>query len=167
MPQTTHLAGKSPIARQVPRVFSVSSLIPRANTPKSRSVRVVTEETTGATKLLSGVYWADPGSTGGWAFGATDPKLDGVPHIGIGEEVYLCLRGRLSVEWEGGTFEFGAGDIVYFPNDRWYRTRVIGDEQVQMFYVMAPPPTSMMSLGPPVTISGEPIEDTQGKEKKG
>jgi hypothetical protein len=61
------------------------------------------------------------------------------------------------VEWEGGSFEFGAGDIVYWPNDRWFRTRVI--EPVQMFYVMAPPPTSMWGLFERVTTTGKPVEE--------
>ena len=74
--------------------------------------------------------------------------------MGVGEEVYLCLSGRVAVEWEGGTFEFGAGDIVYWPNNRWYRGRVISKEPVQVFYVMAPPPTSIWPLGDPVTKSG-------------
>ena len=70
----------------------------------------------------------------------------------MGEEVYLCLKGRVHVEWEGGEFEFGAGDIVFWPNNRWYRTRVL--EPVHMFYVMAPPPTSMWGLGERVTTTG-------------
>ena len=31
----------------------------------------------------------------------------GAHTVGVGEEVYLCLQGRLAVEWEGGEFEFG------------------------------------------------------------
>jgi mannose-6-phosphate isomerase-like protein (cupin superfamily) len=107
--------------------------------------------------MFAGVFWSDPGSKGGWSFGDRDPQVEGCPHVGSCEEVYLCLRGRVAVEWEGGSFEFGAGDIVYWPNNRWYRTRVIGDEPVQMFYVMAPPPTSMWGLGDKVTQTGQPV----------
>lgn len=140
----------------VPRVFRISELVPRANAPDSRSARVATPETVGSKHLFAGVFWSDPGSTGGWSFGQTDPRVEGSPHVGVGEEVYLCLRGRVEVEWEGGTFEFAAGDIVYWPNNRWYRTRVIGDEPAEIFYVMAPPPTSIWSLGEHVTTTGKP-----------
>ena len=134
-------AGMSVSSRDVPRVFAVSELQPRANSATSRSARAVTDETVGAQKLLSGMFWSEPdpaGPGGGWSFGDSDPGVEGAPFIGVGEEVYLCLKGRVHVEWEGGEFEFGAGDIVFWPNNRWYRTRVL--EPVQMFYVMAPPP---------------------------
>jgi mannose-6-phosphate isomerase-like protein (cupin superfamily) len=141
----------------VPRVFSMGSLVPRANSPTSRSARVANSETVGAKYLFAGVFWSDPGAAGGWSFGPVDPGLPGRPHTGEGEEVYLCLAGRFEVEWQGGRFEVGAGDIVFFPNGQWYRTKVISAEPVQVFYVMAPPPTSMWSLGKPVTTTGAPI----------
>jgi mannose-6-phosphate isomerase-like protein (cupin superfamily) len=150
--------GIPPSGHGVPRVFSIANLVPRANSPTSRSARIVNAETTGAKHLFSGVFWSDPGSTGGWSYGPHDPKIDGAPHVGTGEEVYLCLAGRVAVEWEGGKFEFGAGDIVYWPDNQWYRTRVIGNVPVQMFYVMAPPPTSIWSLGERVTKTGDPID---------
>jgi mannose-6-phosphate isomerase-like protein (cupin superfamily) len=146
-------------SRAVPRAFAISELQPRANSATSRSARAVTEETVGATRLLSGMFWSEPGSEGGWSFGDADPGVEGAPYVGVGEEVYLCLKGRVHVEWEGGEFEFGAGDIVFWPNNRWYRTRVVGDEPVQVFYVMAPPPTSMWGLGERVTTAGEPVEE--------
>jgi mannose-6-phosphate isomerase-like protein (cupin superfamily) len=145
--------------RGVPRVFAISELQPRANSATSRSARAVTEETTGATKLLSGMFWSEPGSTGGWSFGDSDPGIEGAPYVGVGEEVYLCLRGRVRVWWEGGEFEFGAGDIVFWPNNRWFKSEVIGDEPVQMFYVMAPPPTSMWGLFERVTTTGDPVRE--------
>ena len=141
-----------------PRVFPISELKFRANSPSSRSARAVTVETTGATKLLSGMFFSEPGSEGGWSFGDRDPHVEGAPWVGVGEEVYLCLQGRLAVEWEGGSFEFGAGDIVFWPNNRWFKSRVISHEPVQMFYCMAPPPTSMWGLGGPVTNTGESAE---------
>src|SRR4051812_30223119 len=95
-----------------PRVFRISELKFRENSPVSRSARAVTEETTGATKLLAGMFWSESGATGGWSFGDRDPHVEGAPWVGVGEEVYLCLQGRVAVTWEGGTFEFGAGDIV-------------------------------------------------------
>ncbi|MBM3803647.1 MAG: cupin domain-containing protein [Acidimicrobiia bacterium] len=146
-----------PSGHGIPRVFTIRDLVPRANSPQSRSARVVNEETTGAKNLFAGVFWSDPGASGGWSFGSADPGVPGCPHVGVGEEVYLCIRGRVAVEWEGGSFEFGAGDIVFWPNNRWFRTRVISDEPVQMFYVMAPPPTSMWGLGDPVSQTGESI----------
>jgi mannose-6-phosphate isomerase-like protein (cupin superfamily) len=143
-------------------VFSIKDLAARANSPSSRSARVVNAETTGAKNMFAGVFWSDPGSEGGWSFGERDPNVEGAPHVGVGEEVYLCLRGRIAVEWEGGAFEFGAGDIVYWPDSRWYRTKVIGDEPVQVFYVMSPPPTSIWPLGEAVTQTGEPITGAKG-----
>src|SRR5262245_61179457 len=100
-------------AKGIPRAFSIADLVPRANSPTSRSARVVNAETTGSQSLFAGVFWSDPGSKGGWSFGDRDPRVEGCPHVGSCEEVYLCLRGRVAVEWEGGSFEFGAGDIVY------------------------------------------------------
>jgi ethanolamine utilization protein EutQ (cupin superfamily) len=144
--------------RGEPRVFPIHELKFRANSPTSRSARAVTEETTGATKLLSGMFFSESGSEGGWSFGDTDPHVEGAPWVGVGEEVYLCLQGRVAVEWEGGEFEFGAGDIVFWPNNRWFRSRVVSEEPVQMFYCMAPPPTSMWGLGDPVTKTGAPSE---------
>ena len=141
----------------VPRVFSIGSLVPRANSPTSRSARVANSETVGAKYLFAGVFWSDPDATGGWSFGSVDPGLPGRPNTGEGEEMYLCLAGRFEVEWRGGRFEVGAGDIVFFPTDQWYRTKVISNEPVQVFYVMAPPQTSMWSLGKPVTTTGAPI----------
>ena len=145
--------------RGVPRVFAIADLQPRANSATSRSARAVTEETVGATRLLSGMFWSEPGSEGGWSFGNSDPGIEGAPYVGLGEEVYLCLKGRVHVEWEGGEFEFGAGDIVFWPNNRWFRSRVISEEPVQMFYCMAPPPTSMWGLFDRVTTSGEPVTE--------
>ena len=142
--------------RGVPRVFKISELQPRAKSATSRSARAVTEETTGATQLLSGMFWSDKGSTGGWSFGDRDPGVEGAPWVGVGEEVYLCLKGRVHVWWEGGEFEFGAGDIVYWPNHQWYRSEVL--EPVQMFYCMAPPPTSMWGLFERVTTTGDAAE---------
>ena len=148
--------------RGEPRVFPIADLQFRANSPVSRSARAVTAETVGASKLLAGMFWSEPGSTGGWSFGDSDPHIQGAPYVGVGEEVYLCLQGRVAVEWEGGEFEFGAGDIVFWPNNRWFRSRVISEEQVQMFYCMAPPPTSMWGLFEPVTKTGEPLEQDTG-----
>ena len=141
----------------MPCVFAICDLVPRANSRDSRSARVVNEQTTSAKNLFAGVFWSDPDAVGGWSFGDTDTGVAGCQHVGPGEEVYLCMRGRVAVEWEGGSFEFGAGDIVFWPNNRWFRTRVVGDEPVQVFYVMAPPPTSMWGLGDPVSQTGGPI----------
>jgi len=142
----------------IPRVFSIGGLVPRANSATSRSARVANSETVGANRLFSGVFWSDSGSEGGWSFGSSDPGIPGCPYTGDGEEVYLCLAGRIAVEWSGGSFEFGAGDIVFFPNGQWYRTRVISEEPVQVFYVMAPPPTSIWSVFEPVTTTGAPVQ---------
>ena len=156
-----------PPGHGIPRAFSIADLVPRANSPVSRSARVVNEATTGARSLFAGVFWSDPGAAGGWSFGEKDPGVEGCPHVGSCEEVYLCLRGRVAVEWEGGSFEFGAGDVVYWPNNRWFRTRVLGDEPVQMFYVMAPPPTSLWDLGDPVTQTGERLRSTTADSDRG
>jgi Cupin domain len=157
MPDRSAPRQMSESTRGEPRVFRIADLQFRANSPSSRSARAVTAETVGASRLLSGVFWSEPGSVGGWSFGDADPHVEGAPWVGVGEEVYLCLQGRVHVEWEGGDFEFGAGDIVFWPNDRWFRSRIVSDEPVQMFYCMAPPPTSMWGLGERVTKTGEAI----------
>ena len=73
-------AGMSVSSRDVPRVFAVADLQPRANSATSRSARAVTEETVGARNLLSGMFWSEPdpeGPGGGWSFGDTDPGSRG------------------------------------------------------------------------------------------
>ena len=151
-------ADEKAISFRQPRVFSIADLVPRANSPTSRSARIINPDTVGETNLFAGVFWSEPGSTGGWSFGERDPQVDGAPFVGSGEEIYVCLRGRVAVEWEGGNFEFGAGDIVYWPNSRWYRTKVIGTEPVEVVYMMSPPPTSIWSLGGTVAQNGHPAE---------
>ena len=110
MPDDITRAGMAHASRDVPRVFAISELQPRANSDSSRSARAVTQKTVGATRLLSGMFWSDQGSVGGWSFGDRDPGVEGAPYVGVGEEVYLCLKGRVHVEWEGGEFECGAGE---------------------------------------------------------
>ena len=135
-----------------PRVFAFREAAALPNNPTSRSARIVTPETTGSDRLFAGMFWSEPGSVGGWAFLADDPAegrtLDGIPHLGVHDEVYLCLAGRVAVDWDEGSFEFGEGDVVFFPAGYTYRTRVVGDEQVRVFYVMAPPPEWMAPLEP-------------------
>ena len=46
----------------------------------------------------------------------------------------------MRIEWDGGSFEFGADDVVYLPAGHTYRSAVIGDEPVRVFYVMSPAP---------------------------
>ena len=157
MTEPDKLAAEISSYKSQPRVFSIASLVPKANSPTSRSARIVNPEAVGQTSFFAGVFWSEPGSTGGWSFGERDPQVEGAPYVGRGEEIYVCLKGRLAVEWEGGAFEFGAGDIVYWPDSQWYRTRVIGTETVEMFYVMTPPPTSIWSLGTPITQTGQPL----------
>lgn len=134
-----------------PRVFPLSEASPRPNNPTSRSARIATPDTTGSTRLFAGMFWSEPGSRGGWSFKGDDPDegrtVDGVPHLGEHDEVYLCLSGRVRVEWDDGSFEFGANDVVYFPAGHTYMTEVLGDEQVRVFYVMAPAPGWMTPLG--------------------
>ena len=62
----------------IPRAFSIADLVPRANSPSSRSARVVNAETTGSQSMFAGVFWSDPGSKGGWSFGDHDPQVEGV-----------------------------------------------------------------------------------------
>ena len=133
-----------------PGVFPLRDTIARPNNPTSRSARIVTPETTGSGRLFAGMFWSEPGSIGGWAFLPDDPDegrtVDGIPHLGEHDEVYLCLAGKVAVEWDGGSFEFGEGDVVFFPAGYTYRTRVVGDERVRVFYVMAPAPGWMTPL---------------------
>ena len=134
-----------------PRVFHLADVPPLANNPLARSARIVTPESSGSGRLYAGMFWSQPGSRGGWSFRGDDPDegrtVDGVPHLGLHDEVYLCLSGRVRVRWEEGSFEFGAGDVVYFAAGYTYLTEVIGDELVQVFYVMAPAPRWMAPLG--------------------
>jgi mannose-6-phosphate isomerase-like protein (cupin superfamily) len=133
-----------------PRVFHLADQRALPNNRLARSARVVTPESTGSARLYAGMFWSQPGSTGGWSFRGDDPDegrtIDGMPHLGLHDEVYLCLSGRVRVTWEEGSFEFGAGDVVYFAAGHQYLTEVIGDEPVQVFYVMAPAPGWMAPL---------------------
>ena len=140
------------IDRTEPRVFRLQDVPIGANNPTSRSARIVTPESTGSGRLYAGMFWSEPASRGGWSFHSDDPDegrmVEGVPHLGEHDEVYLCLRGRVRVTWDGGSFEFGPNDVVYFPAGRTYLTEVIGDEPAQVFYVMAPAPRWMAPFEP-------------------
>lgn len=137
-----------------PRVFALSEATALPNNATARSARIVTPETSGSTRLFAGMFWSEPGSRGGWSFGTDDPDegrtIDGIPHLGEHDEVYLCLSGRVRVDWDDGSsdgsFEFEANDVVYFPAGHMYTTEVLGDEQVRVFYVMAPAPGWMTPL---------------------
>jgi mannose-6-phosphate isomerase-like protein (cupin superfamily) len=133
-----------------PRVFALSDQTFRANNPTSRSARIVTPQTTGSERLFAGVFRSEPGSVGGWSFAADDPAegtiTDGLPHLGVHDEVYLCLQGRVRLTWDEGELEFGKDDVVHFPAGFTYRSVVVSDEPAVVFYVMAPSPTWMMPL---------------------
>lgn len=137
--------------RSMPRVFTLADQPFFANNPTSRSARIVTPETTGSSRLFAGVFRSEPGSMGGWAFVGGDPAegsmADGIPHLGEHDEVYLCLAGRIRIDWDDGSFEFGTGDVVHFPAGFTYRSVVISDEPAEVFYVMAPSPGWMAPLG--------------------
>lgn len=134
-----------------PRVFNLADIPARPHHPLARSSRVVTPESTGSQRLFAGMFWNDPGARGGWSFRDGDPdegrSIDGIPHLGAHDEVYLCLSGRCRITWEGGEFEFGVDDVVYFPAGHIYLSEVVGDEPLQVFYVMAPAPEWMAPLG--------------------
>jgi mannose-6-phosphate isomerase-like protein (cupin superfamily) len=133
-----------------PHVFRMAEIArnARANSDLSRSARLVTPDTAGTRNVFAGVFWSDPGSTGGWSYrrdGSFDPAL---PFLGEIDELYYCLSGRIHVDWEEGDFDFGAGDIVFFPSGYSYRTRVVGDEQASCFYTMCPAPEYLWALRP-------------------
>lgn len=134
-----------------PRVFPLASQPFRPNDPTSSSARIVTPDTTGSTGIWAGVFRSQPGSEGGWAFLADDPErdtmADGIPHLGAHDEVYLCLAGRIRIDWDHGSFEFGKDDVVHFPAGFTYRSVVVSDEPAVVYYVMAPAPGWMMPLG--------------------
>jgi mannose-6-phosphate isomerase-like protein (cupin superfamily) len=136
--------------RARPRVFPLRDAVALPNSPSARSARIVTPVTSGSERLFAGMFWSEPGSTGGWAFLPEDPDegkaVDGIAHLGEHDEVYLCLGGRVAVEWNNGSFEFAEGDVVFFPAGWTYRTRVLGTDQVRVFYVMAPAPGWMTPL---------------------
>jgi mannose-6-phosphate isomerase-like protein (cupin superfamily) len=142
------MSGES--TRPEPRVFSLRDVRSGANNDLARSARIVTPESAGAQRLYAGMFWSEPGATGGWSFRGDDPdegrSVDGLPHLGDHDEVYLCLAGRMRIEWDGGSFEFGADDVVYFPAGHTYRSWVVGDQQVRVFYVMSPAPGWMTPL---------------------
>jgi len=95
--EQSHRHTDVPSGPGMPCVFAISDLIPLSNSRDSRSARVVNEQTTSAKNLFAGVFWSDPGAVGGWSFGDTDTGVAGCPHVGPGEEVYLCMRDRKSV----------------------------------------------------------------------
>ena len=89
-----------------PQVFPMSRANARLNNPTSRSVRLVTPESSGGQdRLYAGAFWSEPGADAGWAFVAGDPDQNtmagGIPHLGDHDEVYLCLAGRILADWEG------------------------------------------------------------------
>ena len=143
--------------RARPQVFPLSRADARANDPTSRSVRVVTPESSGQGRLYAGAFWSEPGSEGGWSFIPDDPELHsmagGIAHLGDHDEVYLRLAGRILAEWEGdgerGSLEFGAGDVVHWPAGFTIRSRVLGDEPAHVFWVMGPAPSWMAPLTDP------------------
>lgn len=156
-----------PTLRSGPHVFAFGDLetTARPNNPLSRSVRLITPETSGSSNLFAGVFWSDPGSSGGWSYrreGSFDPKL---PFLGELDEVYFCISGRIHVEWEEGEFEFGPDDIVFFPSGYSYRTKVVGEEQVKVFYVMCPAPEWMWDLGPETVDSSGRVVGTSANEQ--
>ena len=110
----------------VPRVFHLTDVPAWPNHPLARSARIVTRESTGSQRLYAGMFWNEPGAIGGWSFRDDDPD-EGRTVDGI---------------------EFGANDVVFFAAGHTYLTEVIGDEPVQVFYVMAPAPAWMAPLGP-------------------
>ena len=146
-----------------PQVFPMSRANARLNNPTSRSVRLVTPESSGGQdRLYAGAFWSEPGADAGWAFVSGDPDQNtmagGIPHHGDHDEVYLCLAGRILADWEGdgetGSFEFGAGDVVHWPSGFTIRNRVISDEPAHVFWVMSPAPEWMMPLTDPDAAEG-------------
>ena len=79
-----------------PRVFAMARADARMNNPTSRSVRLVTPESTGQARLYAGAFWSDPGADAGWAFVPDDPDRNtmagGIPHLGDHDEVVLPDR---------------------------------------------------------------------------
>ena len=59
-----------------PQVFSMSRADAKLNNPTSRSVRLVTPESSGQDRLYAGAFWSDPGADAGWAFVPGDPNLN-------------------------------------------------------------------------------------------
>jgi mannose-6-phosphate isomerase-like protein (cupin superfamily) len=131
-------------------VFTLADQPMLPNNPTSRSARIVTPGSTGSERIFAGLFRSDPGSVGGWAFLGDDADegriVDGLPHLGEHDEVYLCLAGRIRIDWDDGSFEFGTYDVVHFPAGLTYRSVVISDEPAVVFYVMAPAPGWMAPL---------------------
>ena len=132
-----------------PQVFTISKLVPRENSPTSRSARLVNAELTGAAHLFAGVFWSDPGSISGWSYGPSDPRVQGCPHFG---ETWRKSTSVWAAEWSSNgkgarwSAERGTSSTCR-TGGQWYRTRAISDVPVEMFYVMSPPPTWLWSLG--------------------
>src|SRR5438034_8574488 len=86
-----------PPGHGIPRAFSIADLVPRANSPVSRSARVVNEATTGARSLFAGVFWSDPGAAGGPLSSAHGRGAAGGARDAAGAAASLGLRGGVGV----------------------------------------------------------------------
>jgi mannose-6-phosphate isomerase-like protein (cupin superfamily) len=108
---------------------------------KLRVRRLITRERHGS-ELLLGVASLDPGlETGGWSFKSENDTKPGEVWYGIREEVYYCIRGRLTLTWEEGEIEFGPNDGVYLaPGWHYYKLTNTGDEPAFFVYSMYPSP---------------------------
>jgi len=52
-------------------------------------------------------------------------------------ETFLVIEGRLNIEFEDGTLELGAGQMVTIPRGLRHRTRPVGDRSVNLTFEAA------------------------------
>ena len=130
----------------------------RLNNPTSRSVRLVTPESTGPGAALRRRLLVRPGRRRRLGVRRrTTPTRTRWPEASRTSATTTrstcAWPGRILADWEGdgesGSFEFGAGDVVHWPAGFTIRNRVISDEPAHVFWVMGPAPEWMMPLTDP------------------
>ena len=109
---------------------------------KVRIKRLITRGRQGS-ELTLGVCEMAPGEeTNRWSSMPEDDTGPGEHWYGPVEETYFCLRGRLTLSWDGegggGEIEFGPDEAVYLAPGWHYRLRNGGDETAFFTYNMYP-----------------------------
>ena len=109
---------------------------------KVRIKRLITRGRHGS-ELTLGVCEMEPGEgTNRWSSMPEDDAGPGEHWYGPVEETYYCLRGRLTLAWDGdgaaGEIEFGPDEAVYLAPGWHYRLRNSGSETAFFTYHMYP-----------------------------
>ena len=106
-------------------------------TAKRRCKRIVYHE-----KIRLFLNVVDPEETNRWSSLPVDDAGPGEHWYGPVEETYYCLRGRLTLSWDGegesGEIAFGPDEAVYLAPGWHYRLRNSGEETAFFTYSMYP-----------------------------